>query len=427
MNQSTITPTVVESQERLLFSYLQRLEKRKAGRRAVHIHLSNLRPENRRDHHVRLAADTFSRLVKIRKGQLFILKNLDLFFAYSGESHNDVETSIFKLLYLFSDDPMLKTQDEISKQNFCTFFNVERDFEEMLSLVRNMTQADNQNEIQNQEIKEGPPSSQVEDETGRPLSPRVLGNITRALQGADLTNMIRRQSICSLIGDAAPQSLFSELFISIDDVRNTLAPGVNLSVTKWLFNYLTETLDQCVLATLGKFTDLSSASEISINLNVSTLLSPEFMQFDDNIIASMRGSVIVELQIVDIFSDLNAFIFARDFAKDRGYRICVDGLNHETISLVNRERLGADLVKILWDKDLLEVARKKMMIGKIKSIGKSRVILCRCDHKEAVAHGHDIGISIFQGRYIEDLISKEVRHHNRKSAYQKSHKMELVT
>ena len=147
MNQSTITPTVVESQERLLFSYLQRLEKRKAGRRAVHIHLSNLRPENRRDHHVRLAADTFSRLVKIRKGQLFILKNLDLFFAYRGESHNDVETSIFKLLYLFSDDPMLKTQDEISKQNFCTFFNVERDFEEMLSLVRNMTQADNQNEM----------------------------------------------------------------------------------------------------------------------------------------------------------------------------------------------------------------------------------------------------------------------------------------
>ena len=153
MNQLTSNSTGVESQERLLFNYLQHLDKRKTGKRAVHIHLSKLQPHNRRDHHIRLAADTFSQMVKMRKGQLFILKNLDLFFTYNGESHNDVETSIFKLLYLFSDDQLLKTEDKISQSNFRTFFNVERDFEEMLGLVRSMAHADNQKTNKNQEFK----------------------------------------------------------------------------------------------------------------------------------------------------------------------------------------------------------------------------------------------------------------------------------
>ena len=55
-----------------------------------------LQRHNRRDHHVRLAADTFSQLIKSEKGQLFILKNLDIFFAYRGECHDDVETSMWK-------------------------------------------------------------------------------------------------------------------------------------------------------------------------------------------------------------------------------------------------------------------------------------------------------------------------------------------
>ena len=47
------------SQEYLLLDYLQRLNRSLEGRMAVHIHLSRLRPQNRQDHHVRIAATTF--------------------------------------------------------------------------------------------------------------------------------------------------------------------------------------------------------------------------------------------------------------------------------------------------------------------------------------------------------------------------------
>ncbi|MCW9002571.1 MAG: EAL domain-containing protein, partial [Rhodospirillales bacterium] len=42
-------------QEGLLLDYIQRLEQHKKGRHAVHIHLSRLKPFNRRDHHIRAA------------------------------------------------------------------------------------------------------------------------------------------------------------------------------------------------------------------------------------------------------------------------------------------------------------------------------------------------------------------------------------
>ena len=40
------------SQENLLLDYVSRLEKHKAGRKVVHLHLSGLRPFNRRDQHI---------------------------------------------------------------------------------------------------------------------------------------------------------------------------------------------------------------------------------------------------------------------------------------------------------------------------------------------------------------------------------------
>jgi EAL domain-containing protein (putative c-di-GMP-specific phosphodiesterase class I) len=236
-----------------------------------------------------------------------------------------------------------------------------------------------------------------------------LGRVIQSLQRADLSNMVRRQFICALIGKATPQPLFSELFISIADLRETLMPGVNIGASKWLFQHLTETLDRRVLAMLSKTNDHSITGEISVNLNVSTLLSPEFIQFDDSLNAAMRGSVVVELQKVDIFSDLNAFLFARDFAKERGYRICIDGLTHETMPFVNRDKLGADMVKLVWQADLEDKVGQKRVRRLVKDMQAARVILCRCDNEAAITFGQGVGINMFQGRYIENLIAEEAR------------------
>ena len=427
MADSTATSAQrVATQESLLLDYVHRLDSHKAGRRAVHVHLSALQAYNRREHHVRIAANTFEPLVKMHEGQLFVLKNSDLFFIYKSASQSDVETSLLKLRFLFSDDPLMGDEVQAAGANnaFHTYYDAEKDYPKILAIARAMVHAGDDTPAQ-EETGNSKTLLQKRQEKGEPLTPRLLGRVIQSLQRADLSNMVRRQFICALIGKATPQPLFSELFISIADLRETLMPGVNLSASKWLFQHLTETLDRRVLAMLSKTNDKSITGEISVNLNVSTLLSPEFIQFDDSLNAAMRGSVVVELQKVDIFSDLNAFLFARDFAKERGYRICIDGLTHETMPFVNREKLGADMVKLVWQNDIEANVGPKRIRRLVKDMQAARVILCRCDTEASITFGQSVGINMFQGRYIENLIAEETRRREIEMARRRSQPLEL--
>ena len=190
-----------------------------------------------------------------------------------------------------------------------------------------------------------------------------------------------------------------------------MLPGVDLLANRWLFQHLTSTLDRRMLAMLAKTDHITISGDISFNMNVSTILSPEFLAFDDNLTASRRGAMIVELQEVDIFADLGAYLFAREFIQERGYRICIDGLTDLTMAMIDRERLGADLVKMVWHGDMAEGGTETQ--NKIRTLvrrtGQNRIVLCRCDNREAVDFGHAVGIGLFQGRHIEVLLAEENR------------------
>ena len=170
------------------------------------------------------------------------------------------------------------------------------------------------------------------------MTPKILARVETALSRADLSNLVRRQFICRIDAQMVPEQMFSELFISIKDLRETMLPDVNLVANRWLFQHLTTTLDKRMLAMLTKTDSISMSGDISFNINVATILSPEFQAFDDNIAASRRGSMIVELQKEDIFCDLASYVFAREFVQDKGYKVCLDGLTLETLDIIDRER-----------------------------------------------------------------------------------------
>ena len=128
---------------------------------------------------------------------------------------------------------------------------------------------------------------------------------------------------------------------------------------------------------------------------------------------------------MDIFADLNAFLFARDFAKERGYRICIDGLTHETMPFVDREKLGADMVKLVWQNELEATVGQKRIRRLVKDMQAARVILCRCDTEASITFGQAVGINMFQGRYIENLIAEEARRREIEMARRRSQPLEL--
>lgn len=396
----------VTAQENLLIDYLHRLERHRAERRAVHVHLSELLSQNRREHHMRIAASTFEGLVKMLQAQVFTMANGDLMVVYKAQAQDEVESAIVKLRFLFSDDPLIIEDAQGRKGAFCTWYDLEREYDVLVSLAQKMLQEE-QNRRRAEAEANARQNRQPEAPKGSPFTPDLLVRVEAALGQADLANLMRRQAVCAVVGQAPPQPVFHELFISIADLRQTLMPSVNMNSSPWLFQQLTETLDRRVLSLLNKHDDRTLEGDISINLNVSTILSPEFMVFDDNVKAGMRGTIVLELQKVDIFADLGAYLFARDFAHDRGYRICIDGLSYSMLPFVDRERLGADLIKLIWDPSLTEEKDKKT--DALRRIGVTRIILARCDTPSAIEYGHSVGITLFQGRHVEQALMGDMR------------------
>lgn len=396
-------------QEQLLLDYVRKLEKHRRGRQVAILHLSALQPQNRREHHVRIALNAFENMVKGLKGQVFVLSNSDIVFIFKDAALDETESAIIKVKFLFSDDPMLVDEGEGDKVAFVDWFDMERDYGELLALAQRA--AHEEDARRTQEFAKGFIAQQAAKQVsaGQPLTPQMLNRIEEALMRADLSNMMRRQAICAIVGKASPQPIFSELFISIADLRETLLPDVNLASSPWLFQHLTETLDRRVLAMLIKHDDRTVAGDVSINLNVQTLIAPEFLTFDDNLQAGMRGTIVLEVQKVDVFADLGAFLFARDFAHERGYRVCIDGANLESLPFIDRTRLGVDLIKITWNPAMKTgLLPNGMKIDQyIARCGAGRAILARCDDQEAIDFGRQAGITMFQGRHVEALIAND--------------------
>ena len=223
----------------------------------------------------------------------------------------------------------------------------------------------------------------------------------------DLSGLIRRQPVCALLPRAAPQPLFAELYVAIRELAETLLPGVDLAADTWLFQRLAESLDRRLLSCLIGQQLGHQQGAISVNLRLATLLSPEFLKFDHAYRRQTAAPVIIELQLIDIFAELGAYLFIREFARDRGYLMCIDGLHYLHLPLIDRKRLGADLVKVIWSPDLLDGlddGRRQELKAAIKRAGVDRVILCRCDSADAIGWGQSVGIRLFQGHDIDSRL-----------------------
>lgn len=401
----TAQPTV--SQESLLLNYVQRLERHREGRRGIHIHLSKLRDHNRRTHHLRVAGNTFEGLVQQFDGQMFSLSNGDLIFVCKGANVEDMDDAVMRIRYLFDDDPLAMTD---VADNFSTWYNIEAQYGEFLALAERMHEVE---QVRRQRIKERA-AQWGESEASRSkaaITPTQLGKLEDFLQRADLSGFIRRQQCCALSAEMQPRPIFKELYISVDELAATVLPGVNLAANKWLFQHLTRTLDRRVLKILARAEDSDLHSSFSINMNVATLLSPGFLEFDSQLRMGGRGTIVIEMQLIDVFSDLQEFMFTRDFLREKGYRICLDGIAPVSLSLVDRQTLGADLIKLAWSETL--AAEDGSRIEEFKTLidrsGESRVILYRCDSAEAIRFGQSTGITMYQGRYLDAALQEQAR------------------
>lgn len=390
-------------QEKALLDLLGRIGRSSAGRHVLHIKLSQLRPQNRVPKRLHIAALGLEPLINAYEGVFFRLHNDDFVVLCNGATNEAITKAATHIAHLFVGDPGAEPNAAIGA-GFWDHYDLSKTYAQFAAAVREMLEAA-LGSGQDGEVKEPSIPKQAQQ---RILDSSLLGKIQSAIAQADLTNVIRRQAVCAIVPGGQPQPVFTEVFTSMVNLRDVLTPDIDIYGNPWLFRDLTAHLDRRVISFLGHRDDSTLRKAFSINLNVGSLASNEFLAFDQDLSSEARETIVLELQLIDVLADIDTFFFSRNFLRERKYRFCLDGLTYQTLPLVDCAGFGVDLVKVIWNPELHELAAAKdpALMKAVASIGPKRIILIRCDKELAFETGKLLGSSMYQGYLIDSMLKQ---------------------
>ncbi len=392
------------------------------GWQAVHFKLSDLLEQYQSEYQVKIAINLINDLIKTYEGGIFLLQDHGIIVLVQQLEKTVLNKLVFQLRYLYMDDPLAYTDEGHENPDFCTIYDLVRDWNgfaemcnrRMAAAARKTTQPERQTEsaprtpviesVKAVTPAASAPSQPSQVSAGLPLFEAIEAEI----RSVDLASVMRRQPVCVVGQNFSARRLFDECYLHIPQLRQVLVADSHMLTNRWLFKYLSCAMDERVLDLIRRDAVSLRLNPVSINLNVETVLSEHFDAFDAMLAPEIKSSVVLELPVVDVFADMSAFILARTQAQKMGYRVCLDGLTINSFINIDRKRLSLDLLKVQWNADVESDLSSRQNIELAKAVadcGHNRVILCRCDNKLAVDYGHGLGITLFQGRFIDSLVT----------------------
>ncbi len=340
------------------------------ARRALLLRLSQLPDGRNRPHHLQLATDALLPLTGAARAQLFHLPNQDHVVVWRGDTPA-LKASLDTLRHLFSDDPGFGPDP----MAIASVLGLPEDAELVQHVVNESLRP-----------RTLPP---VPRRGGQPLDPPTLLALERAIAQADMSRFVRREPICRT-GPDGFRLEWERRFLSDGELFDTILPDRAPRADMCLFRRLTRTLDRRMLALLSVAEEVRGVPPFSIDLNVASLLGPEFLRFDANLPTALRSRVVLNLRAEDVLADLASFCFARDFTAARGYRLLLHDVGLTQLLLLPPERMGFDLVQLRYTP---AVALATLPDG----MDPAMVVLGNAD-AAAMTWGRAQGIALYQGR-----------------------------
>jgi EAL domain-containing protein (putative c-di-GMP-specific phosphodiesterase class I) len=394
-----------------------------AGWQAVHFHLNDLLEQYKSEYQFKIAINLIHDLLKGYEGGIYQMVDNSIIVVCGELDKNVLNKLIFQLRYLYMDDPLSYSEDGGENKYFCTMYDLRVQWQDFLDmcgrrmalLVRKNSTPERHERDTVQVADNVMPNSRNNAVAKNDFNVLRMVSIERDLERSDIQKVLRRQPVCVVSPAMSVRRVFDEMYINIAHLRQLLKMDVDLLSNRWLFKYMTQLLDMRMLDLIRHNMVRYVESPVSLNLNVETLISSKFAEFDAIIKPSAKVSIVIEIPVMDVFADMHAFHIARRDVQRRGYRVCLDGLSTESFLMIDREKLGVDLVKVQWNADIeadLDSKENKEIVKAVSDFGSNRVILCRCDNKEAVQYGQALGISLFQGRYIDRILTPNAKLEN---------------
>lgn len=344
-------------------------------RQACIVHLSRLAPERLRPHHVRLARAALEPLAHADRARLFELPTLDFVVIWRGPAETAVSVSREALTLLFSDED--GGGEKVTGAGLWQELELPKEADQLLAMADNI--------LGNKDDMPAPPS------TAMALDPTSLAAFEALLAQADVARFVRRHQICVRLPDGQFRLRWEKRYLSVEELQTSLDPDHAARAEPWLFRRLTRTLDRRMLALLSAPDELNGAGPFGLNLNVTSILSPEFLRFDEALPQALRGQVTLDFLPADVLADPAAFLFAREFASSRGYRTLLRGVTADLLPVFPLARIGLDYLQLRWSQAL--VAHGTDIFP-----DPSPIVLSHADQPSAIAWGMRQGITLYQGR-----------------------------
>jgi EAL domain-containing protein (putative c-di-GMP-specific phosphodiesterase class I) len=381
--------------EKKLLDVLARLRDTPVGYYVCHFKFSELPEHYKNDGQLRISVNVINDILGNAEGYVGITSDHDLFVICKNSLTTEINKAIFQLRYLYMDDALAYDVEGKENEEFCRVYELRFQWERVFAVLKQKLTRISERETQR---------VMIEDETE--LTPAKLVEMEAAVHKTNIAGAVRAQPVCILKADGF-KHMFDEIYINMSSLSQLLRTSVNLTSDRWLFKYLTQVLDRKMLEYMAKTPHKHLKYAMSMNLNVTTLLSESFIEFDKNLTSKIKQNIIIEIQASDVLADMQGFAAARQLLQEAGYRICIDGLTSVSFVQIDRNELGFDLAKMFWNADIKVDARKKMnqkLADAVEKCGKSRVILARCDNQDAIYYGQALGISLYQGRFVDAVI-----------------------
>ncbi|HVJ40996.1 MAG TPA: hypothetical protein VM639_05850 [Dongiaceae bacterium] len=391
------------SDETALMSALERLDRHRQNRWGLELRLSSLRAYHKRPQHIRAVRKLLTPLRQRFEASVFQLASGDIFILMQCPNIAEAKPVLLNILNLFVDDPLVANKGEAEALDALSpIFDLETAYDTARTHIAGLI-----------EQSRGTRTETVVEPAARtPLnmvSPQQITEIERAIKTANLANLLRRQSACVVAPGLPPSPVFHELFFSTADLAQLITPGYDLTSNKWLFQHLTSLFDQRMLSLLMDRAYRGTLRNASMNLTLKTIFTQEFLDFDTETNVKDRGSLAIELPFVEVTGETGEFLFAQRLLHGLGYKIILDGVRHEALPLIDRELLGIDMVKVIWEQGLEDHVSGSWgdkLRAAIQRIGRERVCFCRVDAAEAIETGRKLGVSLFQGRLIDAMVQE---------------------
>lgn len=369
--------------EKKLLEILERVERNKSAYAALYIEISKLKPQKRHTAFIKILAKLFYDISGSAEGNLYVLSNNDFVILGKNISQQVIENAIKKLHLGLIDDPILlehKSEELIKIYEFPDSFEEFRKKIEKLSLEENNLLSPNK----------------------LPINSEQINSIIDHLDNINVAEIIKHQSIIRLESAENFKLLFQEFFVAVKDLSLKFDKSIDLTANKWLFLYLTQELDKKTISSFIFSTIKHFPNKIGLNLNISSIFTEEFANLTNNFLTPEQR-LIIEVQMVDVFNNINQYFEAQRLLKQNGHEILIDAMSPKMLGFINLANLNPDKIKIFWEPMLEFDTNDNKLKDFIYNFGADNIILAKCKDAQAVRWGIKYGIRNFQGPYIDAL------------------------